>query len=156
MMEDTFLGVPGTRSTLLRIVQEVRVVIACSIGMRHIRPAHDLDLLVHPADWQQLLDMNLGQLVRGGDNPWYEIGDNIDAFVAGWPAGQFTYEQTWREAELVRLDGPEYVPVWTLAQTYAWKQAAGRVKDRRDIALIDAYARDGFNEVVSAFFNADE
>ena len=126
----------------LAMPQGVRFVIGGSIGLRHIRPPHDLDMLVSPHDWNRLVDTGKGVIRKAtsGDD-MYCIGEHIECFAGSWPRG-FGYGETAHNADVVEILRPGYsihepIKVWTLQQTLAWKRAFGREKDLRDIALVE-------------------
>jgi len=134
-----FFGVEGAGDVLVAVLQlGIRVVIAGSAGIRHLRPLHDIDLIVHPDDWDKLAQSGLGNLVTEGrpaDNPRYVMG-NVEAFKRGnssWGCSWITI----KEADRIDFCGYR-VPVWTVAQTARFKRLADRPKDKADIELIRA------------------
>ena len=111
------------------IPDDLNYIIGGSIGLRHLRPIHDLDVALHPMCWERLLDSGRGELF-----PLPEL-KNVEFFRTSWPKG-FGYNDTISWGEGIDVHD-RYHKVWTLKQTLEWKRALGRPKDLADIELIE-------------------
>jgi hypothetical protein len=116
------------------VLAGIRFVIGGSYGMRHIRPPHDLDLLIHNADWEALKRAIGGMCkpVEGAHGESLDLGDSVEAFKESWPTG-FAY------ADLMGgyTQDENGFWCWSLDQTRKWKRAFRRPKDVQDLRLIE-------------------
>jgi len=117
---------------------EIRFAIIGSYVLRNIRPLHDLDIIVHPDDWYDVLKLNLGELgVADSGTDKYSIfledGFEIELFWKGYPGKTFNYPMGEKEG----YDIDEYgFSCWTMEQTIKWKEIVNRPKDIRDIQIL--------------------
>ena len=103
------------------------------LGARGLRESGDLDIIVSPALWAELAQRY--PIRHKGDIAAVVIGD-VEVWdrwhpVAGPVADLIAGAEEIRGYRFVRLD-----------KVLAWKEAAGRPKDRADAALIRHYLRE--------------
>jgi superfamily II DNA or RNA helicase len=116
----------------------VRHIVAGSYGIRHLRPIHDIDAVVHPADWKKLMSSGMGSLmaVPPPSGVGYRIkADDMDVDLAPNNLGVkgFDYKSLKREGVAKDEHGNEHLKPEQIAR---WKKAMGRPKDLADLKLI--------------------
>jgi hypothetical protein len=132
------LGSASSQQVLRKIRNlGVNFVITGSYAMRDMRPAHDLDIHVDPADWNKLINSGLGKLDRApmSGNLRYLITSSdipeIEFFTTSYPRGH-----EYRTLAPEGYDRDEYGnQVWTKDQLIRWK-------DLRDIAMLEKSAEE--------------
>lgn len=130
----------------------IRFVIAGSYGMREVRAPRDFDVLVHPEDWEKLVDLLKDvagfrrKECRSGD---CVAVDQVEFFNASFPAG-FAYTDITDYG--VDQNG---FPCWKLHHTKRWKTAFGRPKDKADLELIENWEREQAETLVNVSEYAD-
>lgn len=112
---------------------DIRFVIAGSYGMRTYREPHDLDILVHPHDWEKVEEECDGlSPVAGAHGPSFSFGGDVELFRDSWPRGfAFLDLQGYKKDE-------HGFTCWTLEMTIQWKKAFGRPKDLADIKVVES------------------
>ncbi len=56
---------PNYLPTLKKIQSKgIRFAIIGSYALRHVRPLHDLDIIMHKQDWGKLKTLNLGTFIK--------------------------------------------------------------------------------------------
>lgn len=109
------------------------------LGVRGLRPVQDIDLVVTAHLFSALAarpDWTTGRWAGGA--PY--VAHGIVEASADWSVGSYSVDAA---ALVRRADVILGVPFVRLLDVRAWKRAAGREKDRGDVALIDAYLRSG-------------
>jgi hypothetical protein len=106
------------------------------LDIRHLRPAHDIDLLVNNTAYALLKSYGWAEEVTPGrERPW--------KLSYGW----FDVSMTWSikryrpdpQRLIDQADIIEGVAFVRLTEVLRWKKASGRPKDLADIRLIEQY-----------------
>ncbi len=101
------------------------------MGIRGLRPMHDVDLIVAPALWEILARQ---YPVHDHEHGLKRIQIGNVEILSGWYPDVGGIADLIREAEIV--DG---IPLVRLKKVLEWKRAYGRPKDVADIELIEAF-----------------
>jgi hypothetical protein len=124
---------------LADLSKEIRLVVGAGYPMVCVRPIHDVDACVHPADWGELITRSVdfdGELFTTAfDTVGMHIETldyQIEIFPTSIPPG-FAYLDLLDEG-YDKL--PNGLQVWTINQMIRWKKAFNRPKDQEDIKLL--------------------
>ena len=121
----------------LRKLEElgIRFCLCGSYGMRFIRQPNDIDISIHPEDYDKLKELFPGKEEKAhGDTRKYTIAFSIECFPDSYPLG-FSYPEV--EKDLV-YDSHMF-KTWSIHTVRDWKVAFGRDKDLEDIKSIDDF-----------------
>lgn len=108
------------------------------MSIRGIRESHDIDLIVTPDLYKDLL-ISGWQEAGSGDKKHLKT-DDIEIFDNWWDFDNYhpNVEQLINDAEMI--EGVAFVK---LDEVVKWKKAFGREKDLRDVKLIQKYLSSG-------------
>lgn len=123
----------------------LRFVIGAGFQMARHRQLHDIDVMIHPCDFPQLVDSGLGVedvTEFGTDRYRIQSADlEIEFFPGSYPPG-FGYLDLLEEGyqsiiEVIQVPPwCKMIECWTRHQTRRWKEAFGRDKDFEDLKLL--------------------
>lgn len=96
---------------------------------------HDLDIIARGEAWKRAAE--LGEVVQAdmGDHVVRFFGDAIEIFD-GWKPGEWDKDELIDSAEMIAG-----FPWVRLDHVIEWKKRMGRVKDIKDLELIDAFLK---------------
>lgn len=100
------------------------------LAVRGLRDVHDIDLVVTPQLWEELVKKY--PLDEGWHSPKIKLAENIEAFTR--TAADIPTEELVSRADI--LDGVRFV---SLKDTIAAKRVQNREKDLMDIKLVEDY-----------------
>ena len=131
----------GDHQTVLADLRQAKIrhILAGSYGIRHLRPIHDIDAIVHPGDWKKLTSSGLGAMaaVPPPSGVGYNIRAkdlNIELAPNNLGVKGFDYKSLMREGVATDEHGNRHL---TPQQIVRWKKTMGRPKDLADIKLIE-------------------
>lgn len=109
---------------------------SCPLAAAGIRESQDVDLLVSEELYEILVQRGWQQIEKGPDDK--PLTHDVFEVHMDWNFSSYipTLKKLLETADMI--DG---VPFASLEEVRKWKEASGRPKDQKDIALIDAYAK---------------
>lgn len=130
----------STSDEILKYLRDnkTRFVIGGSYGLRHIRDPKDIDINVHPGDFNKLKSLGNEKITTSGDK-YISVptSDKPLEIWEDWNPREFNYRSLVSKGFVKDEHGN---PTWTLSQTKAWKKTMGREKDLADLELLKKHA----------------